>query len=448
MWRQGRLVWRAGVLAITLLGCSHSPTQSSVTTIKVAYWGGPEEIAITQELVADWERAHPQVKVRLEHTPFSAYTSRLLTRMAGNVAPDIMAVEVNLFPTLWSKDVFLSLQPFLEHDTEVASTDFFPDVIKRFTVDGNVYAIPRDTAPFACIYYNKRLFDDAGLKYPSDEWTTQDLLRAAQRLTKTQEGRIAQYGFYAWAWQNFVYSNGGRLVDDLRNPTRCLLGEPQAIEGLQFYADLMNKYKVAPTPIALGNLAMGAQQLFMTQRVAMFSSGFWEVPILRQIKDFDWDVVMFPKGGHGQRAFATGGTGYCILKSSQHPQEAWEVLKALAGPTAQERLAKTGLTQPALKNVAEGEAFARNALPPLNKGMMNEAVKYEVYEPFIAEWRELFDRYIGPELDLVFNGQKTAKDAMDAAVPQVNAALAQRRADEVERARAAVTSGRSSGKSQ
>ncbi len=420
----------AGVLVVMglLCGCGKTPGHAAATTIKVAYWGGPEEIAIIQSLVTDWQRQHPDVKVRLEHTPFSAYTSRLLTRMAGNVAPDIMAVEVNLFPTLWAKGVFLPLNQFMERDPQFHSSSFFPQVIERFTVDDQVYAIPRDTAPFACIYYNKQLFDEAGLSYPTDEWTLNDLLEISQQLTKTgPDGKISQYGFYAWAWQNFVYSYGGTLVDDLYKPTRCLLSEPAAVNGLQFFADLMNLHHVAPTPIALGNLAMGAQQLFMTQRVAMFSSGHWEVPILRQIKEFGWDVVMFPKGPRGARAFGTGGTGYGILKSSPHPDLAWEVLKALAGPESQARLADTGLTQPALKQVAESEAFARSPLPPLNKKMLNQAVKHVMYEPFIPEWRELFDRYIGPELDLVFNGQKSAKEAMDVAVSQVNAELAKQK---------------------
>ncbi|MDP3722726.1 MAG: sugar ABC transporter substrate-binding protein, partial [Candidatus Omnitrophota bacterium] len=394
-------------LVVFSLGCGKGDGHSGATTIKVAYWGGPEEIVIIQDLIADWQTSHPDVRVRLEHTPFSAYVSRLLTRMAGNVAPDIMAVEVNMFPSLWAKGAFQSLQPFIDRDTAFDIEEFFPEVLDRFSIDEAVYAIPRDTAPFACVYYNKKLFDEAKLPYPTDDWDWDDLLHLSKTLTKTgEDGRVSQYGFYAWAWQNFVYSNGGKLVDDLYHPTTCLLGQPKAVEGLQFYADLMNTHKVAPTPVALGNLAMGAQQLFMMQRVAMFSSGYWEVPILRQIKDFEWDVVMFPKGKGGRHAFGTGGTGYAMLKSSSHPTLAWEVLKSLAGREAQARLAQTGLAQPANRVVAEGPAFALAPEPPANKAMLNDAVQHVVYEPFIPQWREIFELYILPELDLVFNGKR------------------------------------------
>lgn len=409
------------------LGCGKSLSPQK-TTIKVAYWGGAEEVAIIQDLVAPWQRSHPDVQVRLEHTPFSAYVSRLLTRMAGDVAPDIMAVEVNLFPAFWSKGAFLPLTPFIERDPQFHVDEFFPEVIQRFSVDGQLYAIPRDTAPFACVFYNQQLFNEAKIPYPTDEWTWEDLLRVSKQLTKMDEsGRVSRYGFYAWAWQNFIYGNGGRLVDDLRHPTRCLLGEPPAVEGLQFYSDLMNRYQVAPTPVALGNLAMGAQQLFMTQRVAMFSSGFWEVPVLRQITDFGWDVVMFPKGPKGTRAFGTGGTGYAMLKSTKHPELAWEVLKALAGDEGQARLAQMGLAQPANRRIADSEAFAKSPLPPAHKSMLNRAVQFVVYEPFIPEWREISELHMLPELDLVFHGKKTAAQAAAAIVPKVNAVLAQRK---------------------
>ncbi len=398
------------------------------TTIKVAYWGGPEEMQIMQALIDDWKVNHPDVDVRLEHTPFSAYVSRLLTRIAGGVAPDIMAIEANLFPRLLSKGAFLSLQPFIDADTEFKIDNFFQSVVDRFSLNNEVYAVPRDTAPFACVYYNKKLFDEAGIPYPADDWTWDDLLEVSRKLTVVEDdGRVSRYGFYAWAWQNFVYSNGGHLVDDLRNPTRTMLDEPAAIEGMQFFADLMNKHNVAPTPVALGNLAMGAQQLFMTQRVAMFSSGYWEVPMLRNIKDFEWDVAMFPKGPSGDRAFGTGGTAYALLKSSKHPDLAWEVLKALAGDEGQVQLAKTGLAQPANRIVAEGPAFAQSKEAPSNKGMLNKAVNYAVYEPFIPEWQEIFELNVLPTLDMIFHGKKSAAEAVSMIAPKVNDALNRRK---------------------
>ncbi len=408
-------------------GTACGPRQEK-PTIKIAIWGGTDEIEMINNIVGEWQKRHPEVKARVEHTPGGSYTNKLLIRIAGGTAPDVMFVEVNIFVSFWAMDAFLDLKPFIENDPDFSLDDFFPTVVERFTRDGKIYCIPRDTAPFACVYYNKNLFDEAGVPYPTDEWDWYDLLDKAQKLTKrSADGKITQYGFYGWTWHNFVYANGGAIVDDVENPTRFVMDEREAVEGLQFYADLINKYKVSPSPMDFGNLGMGAQQLFMSQKLAMYQSGFWESTLFKNIKDFDWDVVMFPKGPGGIRRFGTGGSGYCILKSTKYPELAWEIVKALTGEKAQIALAEMGLTQPAMMSIAEGPHFAGSLKPPLNKGMLNEAVDYVVYEPFHVKWREINELYLTPELDLVFNGTATVEEAIGKIAPEANRLLREER---------------------
>ena len=245
----------------------------------------------------------------------------------------------------------------------------------------------------------------------------------ARAMTKTDaSGRTVQYGFYGWAWQNFVYGNGGALVDDVKNPQKTRIDDPRSIEGLQYYADLSNLYKVMPTPVALANTGMGVDSMFSGGRLAMFLSGIWETPGLRNY-DFEWDVAMFPKGPHGDRAFGSGGSGYSILKSSPNKQAAWEVVKALTGAAGQAKLAKRGLAQPSRMSVAKGEGWVNDPLPPANKTMLNDAVQYVVFSPFHTKWREIQEKYILPQLDLVFNGKKTAAEVLIGLTPKVNQVL-------------------------
>jgi len=410
-------------------GSKASKNLPQKTVVKIAFWGSPVEIDIIKNSTKEWEAQHPEIEVRFEHTPFGGYTSKILTRIAGGAAPDIIATEVNMFVSFASKGVLENLSPYLAKDTDFSIKDFFPEVVDWFTVDGKVLAIPRDTAPFACVFYNKDLFDREGVPYPEDDWTWEDMLAKAKALTKTDEnGRITQYGFYGWAWQNFVYGAGGALVDDVKNPTKCLLGNPESKEGLQFYVDLINRYKVMPTPVAMANLGMGVDIMFSSGRLAMFLSGIWETPTLRTRK-FRWDVAMFPVGPRGVRRFGTGGTGYAILKSSKNKEAAWLVVKALTGARGQEELAEKGLAQPARKAVSEGPAFAKNDGLPLNKKMLNEAVQYARYDPFHPMWRELEGKVITPELELLFNGRETVPEAMDKLVPEIDDALSQKSAN-------------------
>jgi len=428
------MIKRSLVLLLTTLllfssGCAKkkdaaAPGAARPVEIKVAFWGAPDEVNIITDGIAKWQAAHPEILVKLEHTPYRGYVEKLLTRIAGRAAPDVICTEVDLFVTFQSKNVLLDIAPYVKNDPSINIKDFYPEIIDRFTVDGKLYAIPRDTAPFACVYYNKKIFDEAGLAYPTDDWNVNDMLEKAKSLTRVDaDGLVIQYGFYAWAWQNFVYAFGGSLVNDVKKPTRCTLDSRESIEGLQFYADLINRYKVHPSSVAMTNLAMGVQGMFMTGRLAMFSSGIWETPGLRKIKGFDWDVVMFPKGPNGVRGFGTGGSGYCILKSTGHPKESYEVIKALTGGDAEMFLADTGLAQPAMMAIAEGPHWIGSPLPPKNKKMLNTAMQYVIYSPFNPAWREAQELYINPELDLVFSGKKTAADAAKAFTKKANGLL-------------------------
>ncbi len=419
-----------GILLVALLvfltGCGNPSGKGGPVEVRVTFWGSPEEVDIITHSIEDWQKVHPQIKVIFEHTPYTGYDSKVLTRIAGGAAPDVITTEVNYFVTFASKGVLENLTPFVQNDPDFKTSDFFPQIIDRFTMDGNLYIVPRDVAPFACVFYNKDLFDQAGVPYPTDDWTWDDLLAKARALTrKDANGRTTQYGFYGWAWQNFVYGNGGSLVDDVKHPTRSRITDPATIEGLQFFSDLSNLYQVAPTSTALANLGMGVDMMFASGRLAMFLSGVWETPLLRNYK-FKWDVAMFPKNKTGVRAFGTGGSGYGILRSSKHKKEAWEVIKALTGPEGQARLAERGLAQPARIAVSESEHWATNPAPPDNKKMLNEAVKYIVFDPFHPRWREIEDKYLRPAFELVFTGKKTAQDAAQELEPQINALLKER----------------------
>lgn len=410
------------LIFLTLLGLtSCRKREKKGIEIRVAYWGSPEEIRIITDTVRNWEKDNPGISVKLQHTKGGPdYISKILTQIAGGDAPDIVFAEVNVFVPMFEKGVFLDLTPFIKKDKEFNINDFFQPVVRRFTRNGKIYCIPRDTAPFACVYYNKKLFDEAGIDYPTDDWTFDDLVRIAKKLTKRDSsGRIIQYGFYSWAWMNFVYSFGGRIVDNVENPTRCTLDEASALRGLQFYIDLCHKYKVSPPPLALKSMDQGPLEMFMAGKLAMFNSGIWETPRLRSITDFDWDVVMFPRGPV-KRAFGTGGSGYCILKSTKHPEEAWKVLKCLAGDYGQIWLAKTGLAQPANRRIAEGKYWAKSTEKPLNKKMLNEAVKYAIYEPFHPKWQEAQDKYLREALDMLFDKKITPQQFAKEVVPEIN----------------------------
>ena len=153
-----------------LNGCGKPAVdQNSPTEIKVAFWGSPEEIDIITHSIEPWQKTHPEIKIIFEHTPYGGYDSKMLTRVAGGSAPDVMATEVNYFVTFATKEVLEDLTPYIKEDSSFPVHDFFPEILGRFTLAEKVYAIPGDVAPFACVFYNKDLFDEAKVPYPSDD---------------------------------------------------------------------------------------------------------------------------------------------------------------------------------------------------------------------------------------------------------------------------------------
>ncbi len=415
------------VFSISTIVCSKIPRKNSSNKneIKISYWGSFEEIQAMKKIVKKIEEKYPDIKIVLEHVSVgddpSKYTQKILTEAAAGTAPDIAFSEVNLFVDFYTKGIFVDLTPYINNDSNFSLSDYFPSVLKRFTVDGKVYILPRDVAPFAVVYYNKSLFDKEGLKYPDDNWSVNDLLRIAKKLTKrNKNGIIKQYGFYTWAWFNFIYTFGGKVVDDVDHPKKCLLNSPASVKGLQFYVDLMYKYKVMPTPSAL---ASGYQGLFKTGKLAMYCAGIWETPQLRKGLSFDWDIVMFPKGPTGKRGFSSGGSGYGILKWCKNKDAAWKVLKMLASKDAMKDLASIGLAQPASRSLAESEVWAKSPLKPLNKKMLNKAVDYIVFDPFTPKWSFIQKNIISIELDPVFTGKKPLKPALDKVTAEIDKLL-------------------------
>ncbi|MDD5066567.1 MAG: sugar ABC transporter substrate-binding protein [bacterium] len=395
--------------------------------LEIAIWGTVKEVEIIKGTIKVFNEKYPDVEVVISHSPQGqGYIDKLLTRAASGSMPDIMFCEVNFVDQFIEKNMLMDVSGMLKKDRELNEKDYFPEIINRFKRGSKLYGLPRDVAPFACIFYNQSLFDAAGVKYPKDGWNMNQFLDTAKKLTKKDKsGMTVQYGFFGWSWQNFVYTFGGKIVDNVRDPKKCLLNQKPAIDGLTFYRDLSHKYKVMPAP---NTVEMGYNEMFMTGKIAMYGSGIWDSPTLRDIKKFKWDVVMFPKGPKGTRGFATGGSGYGISSTTKNPELAWELLKFMSGRLSQEKLAETGLAQPALKKIANGKYWARDTKnPPANKGMLNEAVRHIIYNPFLINWSEIEQKIINQRIDLIIRNQLDIKKAMDEITIEMDQELKKRK---------------------
>ncbi|HRU40104.1 MAG TPA: sugar ABC transporter substrate-binding protein, partial [Candidatus Goldiibacteriota bacterium] len=258
------------VSAFFFISCG-SGVSKKKADLRFMYWGDVSEIQIIKEMVAKFEK-DTGLTVSAERAPSGPpYMEKVLTQFAGGSAPDVLFVEVNNFKEFAQKGVLEDLTPFLEADKTLKKSDFYPQIIDRFTVGKSLYVLPRDIAPICTVYYNKKAFDEAGVKYPKDDWTWNDLVTIGKRLVKKDaNGMVTRFGYVDdWPiWEAFVYSNGGKLVDNVKNPTKCVMDKKEVIEAVQFRADLIHKHGITPSPSQMTAMgSMGTSDMFISERV-------------------------------------------------------------------------------------------------------------------------------------------------------------------------------------
>lgn len=402
-----------------LSGCGGPPRSDGKIELHLFTWVQPEELAVNQELIAEFERQHPKLDVTIINEPGQRAMDKLQTSIAAGKAPDVMSIHGAYFLPLAAKGALLDLEPLIEGDASFDLGDFYEQILPICKYKGRLYSLPRYSSVYV-LFYNKDLFDEAGVEYPDDSWTWDDYLAAARKLTRhSSDPTRARYGcvidfwgarIYPWIWQN-----GGQILDETR--TRCLLDQPAATEALRFLADLAHKHRVAP--LISQEEARETRERFKAGRVAMFMSGAWDVQVLRRSSALRWDVAPLPK--KRQRATLAGTENYAISAATAHPKEAWELFKYLLGPESQEKMAAAVEKQPSRKSVAQGPYLA--AKVDYNRRVFVDALGYGKLAPNVPEWDRIA-HLIQDRLDEIWIGETSVAQGMGQAAREVTKELA------------------------
>jgi len=405
-----------------LMGCAkkEKPGKEGIEEISLVVLTGTTWAPLFHEMLDGFMKEHPRIKVKLEIEVGGAggYYSKLMTRIAGGVAPDVVYIHPTWIIPFAQKNAVLDLTPFLKKDKEVRLDNYYPITVEPYRYQGKQYGLPTDLGVHV-IYYNKSLFDKDKIPYPKDGWNWNDYLRIARTLTKdfNKDGRIDQFGTSGYGAFDAIWQAGGEIVDDYENPKRCLLDSPEAVKGLQFCVDLNLKYHVAPKQWEIKDI--GALDMFMAGKIAMFPCGIHIIPNLRKIKDFKWDVVCLPQDK--RKASGTGGICVAISAPAKHPQASWELVKYIAGPKAQSILVKTGWPIPSIKSQKMREMFLAST-PPDNRQAFLDSLSYARSNPKAPNWMEM-SAIIGRELETALIGKKSPSEALRSATAKVNELL-------------------------
>lgn len=412
--------------------------------LRLTVWDGDESLRVLREVIAEFEKEHPGVKVRLENVDYRYYFQRLLSQIAGNSAPDVAMLDPQNMQMFSKRGALLPLDPLVAETPAFKLDDYYRPIVEVFRWEEQLYVLPRDIAPIGLIYYNKRLFREAGLPEPDGNWTwdfnprpelgTGCFTHVMKSLTKTgPDGKVKQWGF-APSWtgaftDTVAFSLGARYVDDPANFDRMNFTDPRVVQAFDFVAKLSLKDRWMPSQTELSSVVQAAAvDLFISQRVAMYQCGIWDVPKIRSAlkpgspEFFDWDITLAPgyrdpQTGEVRRAAPTGGSGYAILSSTRHPKEAWELTQWMAGEPGMRAMARAGIAQPAMQRLARSEDWIpgpntpEEQRYPASRIVTDEATQYVVFPPTAEYWTEV-SGMVFSKTEPIYLGTATAKDSL------------------------------------
>lgn len=421
------------VAVILVVGLAGGALAQEIT-LRYFMWD-PVFADMERALIDQFEAENPHIKVEMSVTDTSNYWPRISAMAAAGELPDVFSMSTGYFEQ-WAMDgLLMNIQDLVEQDlstdnyfTGVFSENRYPD-----KQTGDLYAIP-----FAWVtpvlFYNKAMFDTAGLAYPTDDWTWDEFLEAAKALTIQSDPRRApeQYGFFWYGRythiEPWIYGNGGDILNEQK--TRIQIDD-NARETLQFLSDLTNVHGVAmPYRDMVG---ISQDQLFPLGQIAMWVDGGWNIENIRQTAgdSFRFGIARVPRG---PAADPNDDTTYfwpdsiAMSATTKHKEAAWELMKYLVGEQRPVESYMAGKV-PINRSLAYSDEWLQEGREPDNMQLIlrqGEGTGRTSFTLGWSEWRGYAasgGAGMNGELDKVSNGEATVDEAIKAITEYGNTVL-------------------------
>lgn len=392
-------------------------------TITYAYWGIPEEVEAQEKIIAAFHAQNDHIRIESEYVSSAAeFPTTLLTRIAGGNAPDVFYAGEAWVQPYASKGVLLDLLPIAQEDG-FSFDDFWPGVLDPIGYnEGHVWAMPKDCTPMM-VYYNKGLFDKAGVPYPTADWTFEEYRETLKKLTIVDEsGRTVQYGGAGdngWpTWFGFTYKNDGTFMD---MDKMQVIEDQNLIDALQSYIDIGVVDKSMPSPSDLEGLGQGTLDLFRSGLAATTIAGRWNAFFLTDFEG-EYGVVPLPnsKSSKSPLLFVT----LVAPNNTKHPKEVWEFLKFYCSEAGITLNTNLGLGMPPVKSLTEQGVWMLEGEDPANKQIFMDQLADTRTLPFNPFWGTVVDDIYNRHLQDAARGAISVADAVKLIAEEGNAAIA------------------------
>ena len=377
------------VLALLAAGCGDDDDdaaasgQSQRASITIQVSGEPDETAVYDLLLEAFEKEHTEIDGQVVPVARKAdHIAKLVTSFAGGNPPDVFLLNFREYSQFVTRDAVLPLGERLAGaGIDVAS--YHQPSLDAFTFDGDLQCMPQNISSLV-VYWNKAVFQAAGVAPPETGWSWDDFRRTAAALT---QGNVRGLGVEPSLIRlvPFVWSAGGKVVDDEANPTRLALDQPKSKEALSFLLGLVRDGYV---PTAEEVAAQDLEARFIAGKLGMLLESRRVTPGFREVRTLDWDVAALPVDA--QPATVLHADGFCIARKTKNPDAALAFVAFATGPEGQGISALNGRTVPSLKDKADG-AFLDPTSPPEHARVFLDAIPTIRRTPVLPTWTEIED---------------------------------------------------------
>ena len=361
---------------------------------------GGNEVTL-QKMYEAFHAEYPNITVNIETIGYDDYFTQMQTRVAGGTAPDCYELNIENFAAYANKGQLAEI-------TGVDVSGLNETALGAFNMNGKQYGLPESFSNVVLIY-NKDLFDQAGVAYPTDSWTQDDLQNAAEKIRALGDNIFG-------IWQPITYNEffkvvaqyGGGLLN--ADKTAFTINSPENIKAARTLVDRVLVSNVQPNAVQQGGI--GDWDMFMSGRLGMIPTGIWAFQSFTENCDFAWDIAVEP----GSTQKATHFFSNCVVINPESKNQAaaatWLAWLASSTASADIRLA-AGWDLPALKDMNALSAYLE-ITPPDNRKAVFDSLNYLVMPPVIEDYALMSD-IIGNYLSQASEGKMTVTDALNAA---------------------------------
>lgn len=378
------------------------------------------EIDLVQSVVDAFVAENPGYKVTVLAYDPETYDQKLLTDISAGTMPDLFVSADVFTKPFFDSGLTADLIPLAE-STGFDLGTFDEKFLALGEYEGKLGFLPR-AADVVVLYYNKRMFDEAGVAYPTDEWTWTDLLAAAEQLTiVTEDGATTQYGLDAgyewWAiWVPLVVAEGGQILSEDQSEAVFNSEEGQRAWGYLFEG-LTNGWFMPPSvqdELGTSGFAAGLAAMTMTVRAV--------VPTFRSQLEDDWDVALVPSGSV-TRSTGMGAMGYAISSQTKDPDAAWKLME-YAYSDGMTFFMESYLVVPPITTFYDDPAWRDLPGPPYNNEIFVTATEDAMLPPPLPFYSTgAFRKAMEDGIDAVLLGQMSPEDAVNNMAMEATRAL-------------------------